>query len=337
MKIVRTDAEHELDLVDHTLREQGHQLVLLPGSIDEETLARETRDADLLLMCYRAITARVLSQTTRLRGIVKFGVGIDAIDIQTARARSIPVVNVPDYGEETVAEGAFALLLALAKKHRQMQRAMDRDGWINPSSAWLSRDIAEKTVGIIGVGRIGRNLARMAGAGFRARVLGFDPHVDASRMSAHGVEKRDNFKDLLAESDFVSLHAVLNQETRHLLDARALACMKPTAYLINVARGALVDEDALVNALRSGRIAGAGLDVYSEEPLRHGNHPLSALFHMDNVILSPHLTFHTHEAIGRLQQETLERCQELLTGQPLTIKSQDPRLRAQTSGVRFKD
>ena len=167
------------------------------------------------------------------------------------------------------------------------------------------------------------------------RVLGYDPHVDRKTMQHAGVEKCEQLPDLLAQSDFVSLHSVLNKDTRHLIGRTELALMKSSATLINVSRGALVDEAALVEALVSGRIAGAGLDVYGQEPLSLANHPLSPLFKLSNVILTPHLTFYTHEAMERLEVETLERCDELLAGRPVLIKSRDPRLRAQTHGVVF--
>jgi D-3-phosphoglycerate dehydrogenase len=130
---------------------------------------------------------------------------------------------------------------------------------------------------------------------------------------------------------------VLNASTRHIIGARELAAMQPHALLINSARGALVDEAALVRALQEKRIGGAGLDVFSREPLNHHDHPMSPLFAMDNVILTPHLTFYTQEAMARLEQETLERCFEILDGRPVLIKSRDPRLRAQTHGVVFAD
>jgi D-3-phosphoglycerate dehydrogenase len=140
---------------------------------------------------------------------------------------------------------------------------------------------------------------------------------------------------MLAESDFVSIHCVLNAETRHLIGEPELRAMKPTAFLVNVSRGAIVDESALLKALTERRIAGAALDVYSQEPLSRRGHPLSALYEMDNVILSPHLTFYTREAMARLEADTLERCREVLEGRPVTVRSRDPRLRAQTRGVRF--
>jgi D-3-phosphoglycerate dehydrogenase len=376
MKIVRTDRELETPHIDATLRAAGHDLVLLPDGIPEDALIEAVRDADLILMCYTPITARVIAAAPRLKGIVKYGVGIDAIDIPAARARGIHVVNVPEYAEETVAEGAFALMLALAKKLMPLHRQMQTEGWAWPEARWLASDIAGKTVGIVGVGRIGRSLARMAGAGFRARVLGYDPYVPAEDMQAAGIEKRDRLPDLLAESDIVTLHAVLTPETRHLIGRAELAAMKPTALLINTARGALVDEAALLEALEAGAIAGAGLDVFAHEPLAREGHALvqtrideslspdapapepgprrtgrgvdhrgpgsspghqsksrstqvgiSRLYAMENVILTPHLTFYTAEAMRRLEEETLERCFEILEGREVLVKSGDPRLR----------
>jgi len=325
-RIVRTDRELQTPLIDSTLRDAGHELVLLPDGIFEDDLIEAVAGAELLLMCYTPVTARVIFGAPHLKGIVKYGVGIDAIDIPAAKARGIHVVNVPEYAEETVAEGAFALMIALAKKLVPLDRQMHGSGWAWPEPRWLGQDIAGKTLGIVGVGKIGRSMARMAGAGFRARVLGFDPHVNAEEMRAAGVEKRDDLHAMLRECDFVSLHAVLTPETRGLIGAAELAAMKPTAFLINTARGALIDEAALISALTEGRIAGAGLDVFATEPLALAGHRLSPLFAMGNVILTPHLTFYTAEAMQRLEAETLERCFEILEGREVVVKSRDPRL-----------
>ena len=335
MKVVRTDRELECPRIDAGLRARGLELVTLPEPISEDQLVAEVATADLLLMCYTPITARVIEAAPRLRGIVKYGVGIDAIDIEAAQRRRIPVVNVPEYAEETVAEGAFALMISLARKLAPMHSAMQSSGWAWPTSQWLGNDLSGKTLGLVGVGRIGRSLARMAGAGFRMRVLGFDPFVDADTMRRAGVTKCDALPDLLAASDFVSLHTVLNPSTRHIIGGTELGQMKPSAILINVSRGALVDETALLQALLTRRIAGAGLDVFSQEPLALEGHPLSPLFALPNVLLTPHLTFFTHEAMDRLELETLERCDELLAGRPVLVKSHDPRLRSQTHGVVF--
>lgn len=320
-RIVRTDAELQLPVVDAALRANGHELVLLPDAAGEDALVAAVGGAELLLMCYAPITARVIGAAPRLKGIVKYGVGIDAIDIPAAHARGIAVVNVPDYAEETVAEGAFALLLGLAKRFKPVHGAMQSTGWVWPEPRWMGHDLAGKTLGLVGVGRIGRGMARMAKA-FRMRVLGYDPH--AADMPC---ERRRDLVAMLAECDAVSIHCVLNTETRRLLGARELAAMKPGAFLVNVARGEIVDEAALLAALEAGRLGGAALDVYGREPLAKTGHPLAALYGMDNVLLWPHLAFYTAEAMARLQAETLERCFEILEGRPVTIRSDDPRLR----------
>lgn len=337
IKIVRTDLELECPHLDQALRATGANLVLLPDDISQADLIAQTHDADLILMCYTPITAKVIENAKRLKGIVKFGVGIDAIDIDAARAHKIPVVNIPEYAENTVAEGAFAMMIALAKKLLPLQAVMQSEGWAWPTERWMGSDIAGKTIGLVGVGKIGKSMARMAGAGFGAKVLGYNPNMPREAMQSAGVEKCDSLQEMLKQCDFVSVHCVLNDSTHHLIGADELACMKPTAILVNVSRGAIVDEAALITALQKGTIAGAALDVYSQEPLNQTDHPMRALFDMDNVILSPHLTFYTHEAMKRLEDETFERCMEVLEGRPVTIKSKDPRLMAQESGVVFVD
>ncbi len=333
--IVRTDAEIECPVLDKALRDMGAELVLIPDSTSEETFVTAMADADLLLMCYRPITAEVLQAAPRLRGIVKYGVGIDAIDLACARKLGIPVANIPDYANETVAEGAFCLLLALAKKLVALDRVMQRDAWAWPQPQWMGLDIAGKTLGLVGYGQIGQRMARMA-SGFRVRVIAYDPAIDASSMQAAGVERYADLPPLLAEADFVSLHCVLTPETRHLIGASELIRMKSTALLVNSSRGALVDELALVEALKQQQIAGAALDVFSQEPLDQLEHPLRDLYTMDNVILSPHMTFYTREAMDRLEADTLARCKELMNGQSVLVKSKDPRLQLQTRGVRFE-
>jgi D-3-phosphoglycerate dehydrogenase len=313
----------------------GGELVLLPEGVSEDELCAAVSDADILLMCYTPVTARVIAAAQRLKGIMKYGVGIDAIDIEAAQERRVPVVNVPEYAEETVAEGAFALMIALVKNLVPVAREMDARGWAWPTPRWLGLDLAGRTLGLIGTGRIGRSMARMA-AGFRMRLIGYDPYVPADTMARLGIEKRNDLHALLGESDVVSIHAVLNAETRYLIGARELARMKPSAFLINVSRGAIVDEAALLAALQEKQIAGAALDVYAQEPL-HAEHPLAALYEMDNVVLFPHLTFYTEEAMRRLEEDTLARCFEMLEGRPVLVKSHDPRLRAQRHGVIFPD
>ncbi|WP_102222898.1 NAD(P)-dependent oxidoreductase [Acidimangrovimonas sediminis] len=332
--IVRTDRELEVPGLDAALRERG-DLVLLPDGITEAALAEAVAGADLLLMCYTPVTARVIAAAPRLRGIVKYGVGIDAIDIPAAIARGIPVVNIPEYAEATVAEGAITLALSLLKRLPEVAGGMQRDGWLWPETRLLGRDLAGACVGVVGCGRIGRHFAGIAAAGFGARVLGYDPQVDAATLANHGIEKTDSLHDLLSAADVVSLHATLGPGSRALIGREELACLGPGAILVNTARGALIDEAALVETVLAGRIGGVALDVYGQEPLAHAGHPLSPLFGRDEVILFPHLTFFTHEAQARLEADTLARCEEILGGLPVTVRSHDPRLRAQGKGVVF--
>ena len=207
-------------------------------------------------MCYTPITRRVIEGARQLKGIVKYGVGIDAIDL-AARERGIPVVNVPEYAEETVAEGAFALMMALARKLKPLQRAMDLEGWVWPTGEWLGSDLAGKTVGLVGLGRIGSAFARMAAA-FRMRVLSYDPYVPtATHRNLHAMlAERLRLDPLRAERR----DAPPDRRSRTAGDEAG-------RFLINVSRGAIVDEPALLRNLQSGRLAGAALDVYSEEPL----------------------------------------------------------------------
>ena len=336
-RVVRTDAGIDCADIDAALRAAGAELILLPGAATEAELAEAVTEADLLLSCYAAVSRAVLEAATRLRGVVKYGVGIDAIDVDAAIELRIPVVNVPDYGERTVAEAAFCLCLALAKRLVPVHAAVQRHGWIEPVPEWLGSDIAGRSVGLVGFGRIGRAFARMAGAGFGARVIAFDPGVSRREMERAGVEKVDDLHTLLAQADVVSLHCVLTPATRGLVGAAEFAAMARRPIFVNVSRGALVDEGALIDALDGGQVRAAGLDTFRDEPLDRHAHPLATLFGRDNVILLPHLAFYTHEAMARLTAETLARSAELLTGEPVLIRSDDPRLRAQREGVRFAE
>ncbi|MBP7556303.1 MAG: C-terminal binding protein [Chitinophagaceae bacterium] len=335
MKIVRTDSELQTPVIDRMLRQEGHELILLSESVSEPQLCESVMDCDILLMCYTPVTGKVIGAASKLKAIIKYGVGIDAIDIPAARERGIIVVNVPEYAEETVAEGAFAMLIALAKKIPALCNQMQKSGWAWPEQQWLGLDLSSKTIGIVGCGKIGASMARITAKGFGMRVLGYDPYKTHTELADCDIQKIDDLNRMLAECDFISLHAVLNDKTLHLVGSAQFSVMKPTAIFINSARGALVDERALLAALENKQIAGAGLDVYSIEPLNRTDHPLRKLFLMDNVLLFPHLTFYTREAMARLEEEVLERCAEVVAGKPVIIRSKDPRLQGQTTLVRY--
>ena len=248
--------------------------------------------ADWRLRCpHRAlrarVTARVIVAGTRLKAIGRAGIGVDNIDVPAATERGIVVFNTPDANATTTAELALAHLLSLSRYLPQADRSVRRGEW-KPGD-FVGTELAGKTVGVIGFGTIGRIVARRCMA-FRTRVLAYDPYVVPEVVRETGAEPTD-LDLLLANSDYVTLHCPLNDATRNLLDASGFAKMKRGARIINCARGGLIDETALVEALASGHLAGAALDVYAKEP--PGTSPLLAL---DNVVLTPHVGASTNEA-----------------------------------------
>lgn len=295
--------------------------VKVATSHTEDALCREIVDADLLMIVYAKVTSRVISSARKLKGIVRCGIGVDNIDLQAATARKIPVVNVPDYAIETVADHAFALLVSLARKITLADKAMKAKNWgpwTSPPKQYLGIDLGGKTLGLLGLGRIGRALARRAEA-FNMNLVAFDPYVQEQQLKGTKV-RLAALEEVLKESDFVSVHAALTPETRGLVGEKQLRMMKNTSYIVNTSRGPLIDEKALVRALKEGWIAGAGLDVYEKEPPDVGN----PLFELENVILTPHIAWYTEEAMRRLESMAVERAIQLLRGEiPKTIVNPD--------------
>lgn len=242
-------------------------------------------DADGAIISSMPITAEVLDAVPRLKVIALRGVGYDSVDVAAATARGIPVAVAPGF-TDSVADYVFGLLLAVARQVAQADRVVRGGRW----EVLVSTNIAGKTLGIIGLGRIGKAVARRA-RGFDMPILATDVVQDEAFSASHGV-RYATLEELLRRADIVSINAPLQGDTRHLIDERSLALMKPTAYLINTARGDLVDEAALAAALRAGRLAGAGLDVFHDEPLQDS--PLRGL---DNVVLSPHLAAYSREGL----------------------------------------
>lgn len=249
-------------------------------------------------------TERVFRAAPTLRCIARFGVGYDQIDLDAARRHGVTVVMAFGSNHEAVADHALALMAALAHQTIAYDRRVRAGEW----GTLRHRGLHGAVVGIVGFGRIGRALARRC-RGFAARILVHDPAVDAETIRHLGCEPVA-LETLLREADFVSLHCPLSPETRHLMDARRLSLMRPTAYLVNTARGALIDEAALVEALREGRIAGAGLDVFETEP--PAGSPLLAL---DKVVLSPHVAGLSEDAIRRMAAMCVDNILHVLRGE----------------------
>lgn len=270
----------------------------------EEELMARIGDADVLISGTEPVTARVISAAPRLKVIAKHGVGYENIDIAAARARGIPVVIVGGAIADSVADMTMALLLALARQIPQGSASVRSGEW----KRFVGPELRGKTLGLVGLGHIGKAVCRRAKA-FGMRVVAHDLYPDVAFAGSWRVEFL-SLEDLLAQADFVSLHTPLTPETRWMIGAAQLARMKPTAYLINTARGELVDEMALYTALKAGAIAGAAADVFTNEP--PGKHPLLTL---DNFIAMPHSAGQTPEGLRRMGEITAKNVLRALRGE----------------------
>lgn len=276
-----------------------------PGQkLSEEQLLTLTGDIDALICGEDAVTARVIDTAKKLKVISKFGVGVDKIDVEAASSHGIAVCNTPGANSESVADMAFCLMLGAARCLPRADAEVKQGLW----QPIFGNEVFQKTIGIVGLGRIGRALARRA-KGFNMRILGFDQYPDSQWAEREGVFLVD-LKTLLAEADFVSLHLPSSPATKGFIGATELARMKQTAYLINTARGDLIDEEALSGVLRAGKLAGVGMDVFEKEPPA----PSSPLLHLPNVVLSPHIAAHTVEAIDNMGVMSAQNVIDFLSG-----------------------
>jgi D-3-phosphoglycerate dehydrogenase / 2-oxoglutarate reductase len=256
-------------------------LELVPSHVDHQMVEDELLAAldgiDAALAGSEPYSARVIAARPQLRVIARVGVGYDAVDVSAATAHGIVVTTTPGTNHDSVAEHTFALLLGLSRDLVAQHLGVKSGGWPRRSTLPLRG----ASLGIAGLGRIGKAVA-LRGEAFGMKLLAYDPYPDHAFAAAHGITLMP-FDRLLAESDFLSLHLPVTAETHHLINRQTLKQMKPTAFLVNTARGALVNEADLLEALRGGRLAGAGLDVFEQEP--PGKSPL---FELDNVLLTPH-------------------------------------------------
>ena len=277
-------------------------------------LAEAAGFADALLPTVTdKITASVLGvEPLRARIVANFGVGYNNIDVAAAKAVDVAVTNTPDVLTDCTADLAMTLMLSVARRAGEGERHLRSGSWTGwRPTHMLGTKVTGKTLGVVGLGRIGRAVARRAHHGFGMRILYYDAMpVPAEEVASLQAEQR-SLEDLLAESDFVSLHCPATPETRHLLNAATLKAMKPDAFLINSARGDVVDEAALVEALRSGTIAGAGLDVYEGEPS-----VTAELLTMENVVLLPHLGSATSETRVAMGMRAVANLEAFFRGDP---------------------
>jgi phosphoglycerate dehydrogenase-like enzyme len=268
---------------------------------------RELPEADVLWHVLRPLSGADLSRATRLRLVHKFGTGVNTIDVDTATQRGIAVANMPGANAPSVAEGTVLLMLAALRRLPALDRATrEGRGWpSDPQLGETVRDIGACTIGLVGYGNVAKQVAGIVTA-MGATVL----HTSTGDDGLPGWRP---LSELLAGSDIVSLHLPLTADTRGLLGEAALARMKPAAVLVNTSRGAVVDEAALVGALRDGRLAAAGLDVFGVEPVL----PDNPLLELDNVVLTPHVTWYTVDTMRRYLVEAVANCRRLRDGQPL--------------------
>jgi len=303
-------------LVGHALerlaREVQVDLFDGEGQPDPQTLRARLSGCDgLLCLLTDRVDAGLIEACPSLRVVASCSVGLDHVDIKALTARKIPLGYTPGVLVETTADLAFALLLCAARRIVEADRFVRKGDW-TVARRWepdmlLGRDLAGATLGIVGLGEIGQALARRA-RGFGMRILSWT----RSGRTGEGIESV-SLETLLAESDFVSIHVALTPDTRNLLDAQAIACMKPSAVLINTARGGIVDEAALYAALRAGRLGAAGLDVFEQEPVPL-DHPLLTL---PNVIVAPHIGSASVATRTRMAELTVDNLLAGLNGKPM--------------------
>ncbi|TDJ72722.1 MAG: C-terminal binding protein [Proteobacteria bacterium] len=307
--------------------------VVVTEDESEETILKAVQGATVLMTTYGDVTRRVIEAgLPTLKGIVELGTGMDSLDIDAAKELGVRVVNCPRYARNAVAECAFLLLITCMKKFAPIHRAVHAQGWVAALEPLKSMELEGKIVGMVGFGHINSTLARMC-QGFDMKVQAYDPYLPRAAMEQRRVSKVNDLDELMACSDVVAVCLPLNAETTGIISEHRLRKMKPSAFLINVGRGACVDEMALLALLREGAIAGCGLDVFTEEPLRKQGHALSELIDMDNVIITPHLAAWTCETWERLQAEVVQHVMDILEGRDSVIYSSDPRLRGQAGCV----
>jgi D-3-phosphoglycerate dehydrogenase len=296
-----------LDLAEGVLSELDAELRLAEQPTPEAILD-VARDADGMLVTYAQITGDMIRQLNRCRVIARFGIGVDNVDIEAATQANIVVTKVPDYCIDEVSDHSLGLLLALARKIPFSNQMTHAGEWKMPAVAPLYR-LKGCVLGLVGFGRIPRLLAPKAQA-LGLKVIAYDPYVSEEAMASQAVRKVD-LDELLETSDLISVHAPLTPDTHHMFNREAFQRMKPSAFLVNTARGPLVDEQALVEALEEGQIAGAALDVLEQEPP-----PVdSALLGRSDVILTPHTGFYSIESLEDLQTKAAQEVVRVLRGE----------------------
>lgn len=275
--------------------------IVMAKSLDEDALVEQVKDIDaIIIRANGSVTARIMDAAPRLKAIGRHGVGVEAIDLAAAKARGIAVCNTPDANVESVAEQAVGFMIVLSKQIQRADKAIRQGRW-NVRYEYIGQEMFGHTLGLVGMGRIGSRVAEICNLGFRMPVIYYDvvryPFIE-EKLEARQV----TLDELLEQADIISVHVPLLPSTRNILGREQIARMKKGAILINTARGGVLDEEALIEALKSGHLGGAGLDVYAVEPTPADNPLLS----LENVILSPHMAAHTDDALKAMSMITLD-------------------------------
>jgi D-3-phosphoglycerate dehydrogenase len=316
-KIVIADHREEgFHLEERAFTDAGAEVFICECS-NENELIEAAKDANILIFTSSKLNSNVLGNLPECRMIIRYGIGLDNVDINAASRNGIYVCNAPSYGTFAVAEHTFALLLCLNRKLLQLDQNVKNHIW-GIDSVVPVRSLWKKTLGIVGFGNIGRHVCTMAHA-FNMKVLVYDPYVNIEILKSYDALPVD-FNRLISDSDHITIHVPLNSDTKHLLCKNVFSRMKPEATLINTGRGSLVNQEDLTEALIAGTIAGAGLDVFEDEPVPSDSRLLS----LSNLVLSPHVAWYTEESIVNLHQEVVDEVLRFLNGDlPLNIVNRE--------------
>lgn len=303
-QVVITDCDHgSIEEEKEELGRIGAELTLAQVR-DESELVRACKEADGLINQYAPLSRNVLEQLPKCKVLARYGVGVDSIDLKAATDLGIIVANVPDYCMDEVANQTIAMILALIRKTAFFDRKVKSGEWDFHQGIPIHRTKG-RTLGLIGCGKIGLEVAKRISA-FGVKVIAFDPYLEKAPQE---VELKD-FDTVLKESDFISIHCPLNDSTRHLIGEKEFKKMKKSPLLVNTSRGPVIDEKALIRALKEGLVSGAGLDVLEKEP----PDSRSPFLKMDNVVLSPHIGFYSEESISELKRRTAKNVADVLMG-----------------------
>lgn len=282
--------------------------VIYPENYEHDTLIAAVADCDGMIVRTKEVSRKLIESTSKLKVIARSGVGYDNIDIQAAAKKGIYVCNVPQANSNSVAEQVVGMMLSLAHQIVKADKAL-RKNRFNVRELYIGTELKGKTIGLIGFGSIGQLTAKKCAQGLDMNVMAYDPYFK-NRNSFDYIQFEDSIDKLLKESDFVSIHLPYTYALHHFIGENEFAKMKSTSFLINCARGGLVDEASLYKAIKNGEIAGAGLDVFEQEPPQENHY----LWELENVIVTPHMAAHTNESLGAMASGAAEAVIAVLNG-----------------------